>query len=93
MARGLRVATLATRHALGATGAARPMGAFSTGVRVDWGISQQPVRVDCGLSYSTLQVKAQSREVRLWLVTSIRRGRTSFAFSFLIIDMLSYIII
>jgi len=39
-------------HALGA---ARPMGAFSTGVRVDWGPSQRPVHVDCGLSYTTGQ--------------------------------------
>ena len=28
-------------------------GAFSTGVPVDWGLSQQPARVDCGLSYTT----------------------------------------
>ena len=31
------------------------MGAFSTGVRVDWGLSQQPVHVDCGLLYTTGQ--------------------------------------
>jgi len=49
------VATLAKRHALGATGAARPMGALSTGVRVDWSLSQWPVRVNCGLSYTTGQ--------------------------------------
>jgi len=29
------------------------MGAFSTGVPVDWGLSQRPARVDCGLSYTT----------------------------------------
>jgi len=38
-----------------ATAAARPMGAFSTGVPVDWGLSQRPARVDCGLSYTTGQ--------------------------------------
>jgi len=38
-----------------ATAAARPMGAFSTGVPVDWALSQRPARVDCGLSYSTGQ--------------------------------------
>jgi len=38
------LATLATRHALGATGIARPMGAFSMGMRVN-----------CGLSYTTGQ--------------------------------------
>ena len=41
---------------LGATGGpAHPIGAFSTGVRVDWGLSQRPARVDCGLSYTTVQ--------------------------------------
>ena len=25
------------------------------GVRVNWGLSQQPARVDCGLSYTTVQ--------------------------------------
>jgi len=40
---------------LGAMGAARPMGAFSTGVHIDWGRSQWPVHVDCGLSYTTVQ--------------------------------------
>jgi len=40
---------------LSATAAARPMGAFSTGVPVDWGLSQRPARVDCGLSYTTGQ--------------------------------------
>jgi len=38
-----------------ATAAARPMGAFSTGVTVDWGLSERPARVDCGLSYTTGQ--------------------------------------
>ena len=50
-----------------ATAAARLMGAFSTGVSVDWGLSQRPARVDCGLSYTTGQAP-QSREARLWLV-------------------------
>jgi len=36
-------------------GAAHPIGVFSTGVRVDWGLSQRPARVDCGLSYATVQ--------------------------------------
>jgi len=40
---------------LGAMGGARPMGAFSTVVRVDWGLSQRQVCVDCGLSYTTVQ--------------------------------------
>jgi len=40
---------------LGAMGAAHPMGAFSTGVCVDWGLSQWPVCVDYGLSYTTGQ--------------------------------------
>jgi len=31
------------------------MRAFSTGVPVDWGLSQRPARVDCGLSYTTGQ--------------------------------------
>jgi len=43
-----------------ATAAARPMGAFSTGVPVDWGLSQRPARVDCGLSYTTGQVTSSS---------------------------------
>jgi len=30
-------------------------GAFSTGVPIDWGLSQRPARVDCGLSYTTGQ--------------------------------------
>jgi len=60
-----RAETTAARRA--ATAAARPMGAFSTGLPVDWGLSQRPARVDCRLSY-TLQVKPQSREARLWLV-------------------------
>jgi len=38
-----------------ATAAARPMGAFSTDVPVDWGLSQRPARVDCRLSYTTGQ--------------------------------------
>jgi len=40
---------------LGAMGGARPMGPFSMGMRVDWGLSERPVRVDCGLSYTTIQ--------------------------------------
>jgi len=40
---------------LGATSGARPMGAFSTGVRINWGLSQRLVHVDCGLSYTTVQ--------------------------------------
>jgi len=32
-----------------ATAAARPMGAFSMGVPINWGLSQQPARIDCGL--------------------------------------------
>ena len=38
-----------------AMAAARPMGAFSTGVPVDWGLSQRPAHVDCRLSYTTGQ--------------------------------------
>jgi len=41
-----------------------PMGAFSMGVRIDGGLSQQPVCVDCGLSYTTVQATI----TRLWLV-------------------------
>jgi len=42
------------------TRAARPiMGAFPTGVPVDWGLSQRPARVDSVLSYTI---------ARLWLV-------------------------
>jgi len=48
-----RTETTAARRA--ATAAAHPMGAFSTGVPVDWGLSQRPARVDCGLSYTTGQ--------------------------------------
>jgi len=40
---------------LGATAAARPVGAFSTGVPVDWVLSQRPACVDCGFSYTTGQ--------------------------------------
>jgi len=36
-------------------GTALPMGSFSTGVRVDWGLSQRPVRVDGGRSHTTGQ--------------------------------------
>jgi len=36
-------------------GAAHQIGTFSMGVRVNWGLSQQPARVDCGLSYTTVQ--------------------------------------
>jgi len=46
-----RAETTAARRA--ATAAARPMGAFSTGVPVDWGLSQRPAHVDCRLSYTT----------------------------------------
>ena len=45
--------------ASGGDGRCASNGAFSTGVPVDWGLSQQPARVDCGLSYTT---------GRLWLV-------------------------
>jgi len=48
-----RAETTAARRA--ATVAARPVGAFSTGVSVDWGLSQRPARVDCRLSYTTGQ--------------------------------------
>jgi len=41
--------------ATGGDGEAHPIGTFSTGVRVDWGLSQRPARVDCGLSYTTVQ--------------------------------------
>jgi len=51
---------------LGSTGAARPMWAFSTGLHVDWGLSQWLIHIDCGLSYTTGQAKA-----RLWLVLLI----------------------
>ena len=54
---------------LGATGgAAYPTGAFSTGVRVDWGLSQRPAHVDCRLSYTTVQATIARSEARLWLV-------------------------
>jgi len=56
------------RHAAGRKGGPRPMGAFSTGVRVDWGLSQRPVLVDCGLSYTTVQATIARSEARLWLV-------------------------
>jgi len=48
-----RAKTTAARRA--ATAAVRPMGAFSTGVPVDWGLSQRLARVDCRLSYTTGQ--------------------------------------
>jgi len=51
-----------------ATAAARPMGAFSTGVPVDWGLSQRPAHVDWGLSYTTGQATIVAR---LWLVEVI----------------------
>ena len=41
--------------ALGGDGRCASNGAFSTGVPVDWGLSQWPVRVDCRLSYTTGQ--------------------------------------
>jgi len=41
--------------ATGGDGEVHPIGTFSTGVRVDWGLSQRPARVDCGLSYTTVQ--------------------------------------
>ena len=50
------------------TAPARPMGAFSMGVPVDWGLSQRPARVDCGLSYTTGQATiAQSAIVACML--------------------------
>jgi len=69
---------------LGATGgAARPIGAFSTGVHVDWGLSQWSARVDCGLSYTTVQatiaqsvIVACSLYYACWFVKS---GRLIFA--------------
>jgi len=42
------------RHAAGRNGGACPMGVFSAGVRVDWGLSQRPVHVDYELSYTTV---------------------------------------
>ena len=48
-----RAETTAARRA--ATATACPTGAFSTGVPVDWGLSQRPARVDWGLSYTTGQ--------------------------------------
>ena len=54
-----------------ATAAARPMGAFSTGVPVDWGLSQRPARVDCRLSYTTGQaIVARSATVACYIYTS-----------------------
>ena len=41
--------------ASGGDGRCASNGAFSTGVPVDWALSQRPARVDCGLSYSTGQ--------------------------------------
>jgi len=41
--------------ASGGDGRCASNGAFSTGVPVDWGLSQRPARVDCGLSYTTGQ--------------------------------------
>jgi len=49
---------------LGATGgAAHPIGAFSTGVHVDLGLSQRLARVDCGLSYTTVQATIARRAI------------------------------
>ena len=39
--------------ASGGDGRCASNGAFSTGVPVDWGLSQRSARVDCGLSYTT----------------------------------------
>jgi len=39
------------------------MGAFSTGVPVDWGLSQRPARVDCGPSYTTGQATIALRAI------------------------------
>jgi len=39
----------------GGDGRCASNGAFSTGVPVDWGLSQRPARIDCGLSYTTGQ--------------------------------------
>ena len=47
-----------------ATAAARPMGAFSTGVPVDWGLSQRSARVDCRLSYTTGQATSSIKQVQ-----------------------------
>jgi len=41
--------------ASGGDGRCESNGAFSTGVPVDWGLSQWPARIDCGLSYTTSQ--------------------------------------
>jgi len=41
--------------ASGGDGRCASNGAFSTGVPVDWGLSQRLARVDCGLSYTTGQ--------------------------------------
>jgi len=56
-----RAETPAARRA--ATADARPMGAFPTGVPVDWGLSQRPARVDCGLSYTTGQATIALRAI------------------------------
>jgi len=49
------VGGVVVRHAAERNGWWRPMGAFSIGVRINWGLSQRPVCVDYGLSYTTVQ--------------------------------------
>jgi len=49
--------------ASGGDGRCASNGAFSTGVPVDWGLSQRPARVDCGLSYTTGQATIALRAI------------------------------
>jgi len=49
--------------ASGGDGRCASNGAFSTGVPVDWGLSQRPARVDCGLSYTTCQATIALRAI------------------------------
>jgi len=51
----------ASRHALGATGAARPMG-LSQQACASNGAFSTAVRVDCGLSYTTGQATIALRD-------------------------------
>ena len=49
--------------ASGGDGRCASNGAFSTGVPVDWGLSQRPARVDCGLSHTTGQATIALRAI------------------------------
>ena len=66
-----RAETTAARRAATAAARAFSAGAFSTGVPVDWGLSQRPAHVDSRLSYTTGQATIARSAIavaRLWLV-------------------------